>query len=57
MKYIIIGAGMAGLTAAYKLLEKGRGVLILERESDIGGLSRSLSLWGEAELRCGQESP
>jgi len=41
MRYVIVGAGVAGLTAAYKLLEKGHEVIILEKKSDIGGLSRS----------------
>jgi protoporphyrinogen oxidase len=41
MKYVICGAGVAGLTVAYKLLEKGHEVAVLEKESDIGGFSRS----------------
>jgi protoporphyrinogen oxidase len=41
MKYIIVGAGVAGLTAAYKLLENGHEVTVLEKEPDIGGLARS----------------
>ncbi|MDD4894167.1 MAG: FAD-dependent oxidoreductase [Candidatus Omnitrophica bacterium] len=41
MKYIIIGAGIAGLTAGYRLIDKGHDVIILEKEPDIGGLSRS----------------
>jgi len=41
MKYIIVGAGIAGLTAAYGLLEKGHQVLVLEKESAIGGLAKS----------------
>jgi protoporphyrinogen oxidase len=46
MKYVIIGAGIAGLTAAHQLLKKGHEVLILEKESDIGGLSRSFRYGG-----------
>ena len=41
MKYVIVGAGVAGLSVAYKLLERGHQVLVLEKESDIGGLARS----------------
>lgn len=41
MKYVIVGAGVAGLSAAYKLLENGHEVIVLEKESKIGGLSKS----------------
>ena len=42
-KYIIIGAGPAGLTAAYELLKKGeKDVVILEESSEIGGISRTV---------------
>lgn len=42
MKYLILGAGPAGLTFANKLLEKGEtNFLVLERESEAGGLCRS----------------
>lgn len=42
-KVIIIGAGPAGLTAAYTLLKKGNGVepVILETSGSIGGISRT----------------
>ena len=44
-KVIIIGAGPAGLTAAYKLLEddeKDYEVIILEETNDIGGISKTV---------------
>lgn len=41
MKHVIVGAGVAGLSAAYKLLENGHEVVVLEKESEIGGLSKS----------------
>jgi len=38
---VVVGAGVAGLTAAYLLLKKGYGVTVLEREKAVGGLARS----------------
>ena len=39
---VIIGAGPAGLTAAYELLKKGQvSVTILEATGEIGGISRT----------------
>ena len=39
MKVAILGAGFTGLTAAYRLLQKGRDVSIFEKESELGGLA------------------
>ena len=43
-KLIIIGAGPAGLTAAYELLDKSDdwSVTVLEASTDIGGISRTI---------------
>ncbi len=41
-KVVILGAGLAGLSCAYRLLQKGAQVIILEKERDIGGLSRTI---------------
>lgn len=41
---IIIGAGLAGLTASYFLKKKGVSSLILEKEDYLGGLCRSFSI-------------
>ncbi len=38
MKIAIIGAGMTGLVAGYRLSQKGHQVTIFEKSSDIGGL-------------------
>lgn len=46
-KTIVIGAGPAGLTAAYKLAQAGHHVHVLEASPYVGGLSRSLELWGQ----------
>lgn len=48
-KVIVIGAGPAGLTAAYKLLEDKSQkfeVIILEESNDIGGISKTVKYNG-----------
>ncbi|WP_430912099.1 NAD(P)/FAD-dependent oxidoreductase [Methylobacterium sp. sgz302541] len=41
---LVIGAGPAGLTAAYQLSKQGRDVLVLERDpAQVGGISRTVS--------------
>lgn len=39
---LVIGAGMAGLTAALNLAERGFEVKLVERESEMGGLLRAV---------------
>lgn len=49
MKYLILGAGPAGLTLANRLKQKGvDDFLILEKESEAGGLCRSRVVDGAA---------
>lgn len=38
---VIIGAGPAGLTAAYQLAKRGLGSTVLEKDSVVGGISRT----------------
>ncbi len=47
-RVIVIGAGPAGLTAAYELLEKGNGyeVTVLEETDVFGGISRTVNYKG-----------
>ena len=47
-KVVIIGAGPAGLTAAYKLLKENKDyqVVILEEEKQVGGISRTVKYKG-----------
>ncbi len=48
-KAVIIGAGPAGLTAAYELLKRGKGeyeVTVLEESSDMGGISKTVEYNG-----------
>ena len=46
-KAIIIGAGPAGLTAAYELLKRSDIIpVILEKSGDIGGISKTINYKG-----------
>jgi protoporphyrinogen oxidase len=45
-KIAIIGAGPAGLTAAYHLAEKNYQVDIFETRKFVGGMCASINLWG-----------
>lgn len=47
MKTVIIGAGPAGLTAAYQLSKATPDVRVYEADACVGGLSRSFPLWGQ----------
>ena len=39
---VIIGAGPAGLTAAYELSANGAGVIVLEQDGIVGGIARTV---------------
>ena len=43
---VIIGAGPAGLTAAYKLCKAGIESVVLEKDNLVGGLSRTVDYKG-----------
>jgi protoporphyrinogen oxidase len=47
MKIAVIGAGPAGLTAAYCLSKTQPGVEVYEAADTVGGLARSLRLWNQ----------
>jgi protoporphyrinogen oxidase len=47
MKVAIIGAGPAGLTAGYQLAMAGHEVAVFEAGDAVGGMARSLDLWGQ----------
>lgn len=46
MRVGIIGAGPAGLTAAYQLQKLGISVDLYEAGPEVGGMARSMTLWG-----------
>lgn len=49
MKYLILGAGPAGLTVANRLKQVGvSNFLVLEKENEAGGLCRSKDIDGSA---------
>lgn len=41
---VVVGAGIAGLTAAYELLAAGKDVLVLEARDRIGGRTHTIDL-------------
>ena len=42
----ILGAGPAGLAAAYTLTQQGQSVVVVERDSSVGGLAKSIQYQG-----------
>jgi len=44
--YIVLGAGVAGLSFAHEVAKNGKSVLILEKDKVIGGLSKTLEFKG-----------
>ena len=46
-KIAVIGAGPAGITAAYELSKKGHEVEVFEASPHVGGLSKSIDLWNQ----------
>jgi protoporphyrinogen oxidase len=47
VRVAVIGAGPAGLAAAYRLVGAGADVDLFEAGSEVGGLARSLKLWNQ----------
>src|SRR5579871_1694202 len=45
-KIVIIGAGPAGLTAAFQLSKRGETATVLEADSVVGGISRTVEIDG-----------
>jgi protoporphyrinogen oxidase len=43
----IVGAGPAGLTAAYKIAMAGHEVILFEASDSVGGMAKSFNLWGQ----------
>lgn len=55
MAHIVIGAGIAGLTTAFHLMERGEDVVVLEATDRIGGMMRTVSESGML-LECGPQT-
>ena len=51
---VIVGAGIAGITAAFELLGQGRKVLLLDRDirSEMGGLAKKTGDHAGAARSC-----
>jgi protoporphyrinogen oxidase len=47
MRVAVIGGGPAGMAAAYQLSKRGVEVEVYEASDGVGGMSRSLSMWGQ----------
>ncbi|MBS1984698.1 MAG: FAD-dependent oxidoreductase [Bdellovibrionales bacterium] len=47
MRVGIIGAGPAGITAAYELSKRGVQVDVFEAADNVGGMARTIELWGQ----------
>lgn len=50
---VVVGAGLAGLTAAKQVAEAGRSVVVLEARNRVGGRIHSIDLEGEDWLDVG----
>ncbi|MBM3205594.1 FAD-dependent oxidoreductase, partial [Candidatus Shapirobacteria bacterium] len=46
MRIAIVGAGLTGLTAAFRLSQKGHQVIVFEKEKDFGGLVKTFKAKG-----------
>ena len=46
-KIAVIGAGPAGITAAYQLTKAGFEVHVYEASDGVGGLSKTIDLWNQ----------
>src|SRR2546428_1994985 len=46
-KVAVIGAGPAGITAAYELAKQGIEVDVFEASDSVGGMSKSIQLWNQ----------
>jgi protoporphyrinogen oxidase len=47
MKVAVIGAGPAGMSAAYQLCKAKASVQVFEAAPGVGGLARTIELWGQ----------
>lgn len=51
---VVVGAGLAGLAAADKIMKAGRSVVVLEARERVGGRVKNWSCGGGKQCDCGQ---
>lgn len=51
-EFVVLGGGVAGLTFALAMARRGRQVVVLESEQQVGGLSRTV-VWGDYRFDLG----
>jgi geranylgeranyl pyrophosphate synthase/uncharacterized protein with NAD-binding domain and iron-sulfur cluster len=54
-KVIVLGGGVAGMSAAHELIERGFEVMVLEKGAIAGGKARSVPVVDEGENRSGHQ--
>ena len=54
-RVIVLGGGVAGMSAAHELIERGFEVVVLERGSLPGGKARSIPVVDDGEGTSGHE--
>src|SRR5271154_1490228 len=54
-RVIVLGGGVAGMSAAHELIERGFEVVVLERSDTAGGKARSVPVVDEGERRSGHQ--
>ncbi len=54
-RVIILGGGVAGMSAAHELVERGFEVIVLERRDVAGGKARSLQVSDEGDRQSGHQ--
>ena len=54
-RVVVAGAGLSGLTAAYRLAEADHAVTVLEAQQRVGGRVRSVTLENGAVAELGGE--
>src|SRR6185437_6851278 len=45
-RVVVVGAGFSGLAAAYELIQRGFRPIVLEADSDVGGLAAAFQVDG-----------
>ena len=54
---LVIGAGPAGISAAWELSRKGKKVLVVEKESQVGGLAKTMRFEEESGVYLTDNGP